>query len=188
VSLEWFDRCLHDGEPLANRNPPLPGVRLQLRDAWWGKAEALTALGRYPDAIAAWDHAIVLAEPDQVIYMKLFRLSTLARTGEYDKALIELDPLAVQARATGASLFHTARVYALAARTAAADSKQPPPERDRRSGEAAERAIENLRLAQSKGYFADQAARDDLARNPDLDFLRDRDDFRKLLAELGVSR
>jgi hypothetical protein len=135
--------------------------------------------------MAAWDQAIALADPAQLVFLKLYRLTTLARTSEYEQALIELDPLAVQARASGEALFQTARLYALAAKKAAADSKLPQADRDRRASEVAERAVENLRLAQSKGYFAAPAERDALAQNLDFDFLRNRPDYQKLLSDLN---
>jgi serine/threonine protein kinase len=186
-ALAWFDRCLHDGELLAKQNPPAPGVQARLRDAWWGKADALSALANYPDALAAWDQALALADPGQNVFLKLYRLATLARTNEYEHAFIEVDPLAVQARSSGEALFQTARVYALAAGKAGADAKLSPAERDRRAGEIAERAIENLRLAQSKGYFDDPLARDTLARNPDLESIRKRPDFQKLVADIATT-
>jgi tetratricopeptide (TPR) repeat protein len=186
-ALEWYDKAIRDGEPLTRRDPPVAGTRAKVRDAWAGKAEALTALTRYADALAAWDQALTLDDGSQQAWLKLYRLTTLARTNEYEQALIEVDPLAVQARASGPALWHVVRVYALAARTAAADTKLPQADRDRRAADAAERAVENLRLAQSKGYFASPAARDDLARNTDLNALRSRPDFKKLLDDVNAA-
>ncbi len=186
-ALEFFEHCVEEGELLTKRVPPLPGAQARLRDAWWGKAEALSALARYPDALHAWDRAIALADPGQLVFLKLYRLTTLARTSEYDRTLIDLDSLAVQARANGDALFQVARIYALAAQKARGDAKLPQPDRDRRASDAAERAIDNLRLAQSKGYFADPAARDALGHNPDLDYLRDRADFQKLVTDVTAA-
>jgi tetratricopeptide (TPR) repeat protein len=186
-AIESFDQVLRDAEPLARRTPPVPGAKRQLRDAWWGKADALAQMELYPEALSAWDHAVALSDADNLLFMKLYRLTTLARTSEYEQALNDLDLLAVQARANPQALFVVARVYALAARTAAGDPKLAQADRERRAGEAAERAIDNLRLAQSKGYFADATARDELARNPDLESLRKRPDFQKLQGEVSAN-
>ena len=164
-ALEWFERCQHDAEPLAKRNPPPAGAMDRLRDAWWGEAKSFTSLAKYPDALAAWDQAIALASPGQLIFLKLYRLATLARTSEYEQAMIELDPLAVQARASGEALFEVARIYAIAAQKAATDSKASPAERTRRADDAAERAVENLRLAEAKGFFAGPEARNSLTHS-----------------------
>src|SRR5207247_1381112 len=83
-ALEWFDRCLADGEPLARQTPPAPGVQGRLRNAWWGKAEALTALDRYPDALAAWDQAVALADGDQQVCLKLYPGAALDRDPDFD--------------------------------------------------------------------------------------------------------
>jgi tetratricopeptide (TPR) repeat protein len=186
-AIEWFDRCLADGEPLARKNPPAAGVNVQLRNAWWGKAEVLTALGRLPDAITAWDHAIGLDDGSQQYFLRVFRLTAVARTDEYSQALLDVDLLAGQARVNGFALVQVARVYAVAARTAAADTKLPQAERDRRGTEAAERAVEMLRLAQSKSYFVDPTARAVLSGDPDFEALRGRPDFRKLLADVNAA-
>ena len=67
-----------------------------------------------------------------------------------------------------------------------ANPKLAQADRERRANEIAERAIDNLRLAQSKSYFADPTARNDLANNPDLSFLRARPDYQKLLADIST--
>jgi serine/threonine-protein kinase len=182
-AIEWFDKCIAAGQ-----NKSIPGLSAVVRDAWWGKAEVLTGLGRYPEAIAAWDEAIALADGNQLIYLKIYRLRTMARTSEYDKALLELDLLAGQARVSGEAMMNVAHVYALAARTAAADKRLSAADRERRSNEAAERAIEHLRLAQSKGVFSTGAGKDYLLHNPSLDFLRERADFKNLIADVSPAQ
>jgi tetratricopeptide (TPR) repeat protein len=182
AALVSFDKTVETGEPLLAKNP---AVLRRLKDACRGQAEALTAQGKYPEAIAAWDHAISVSGDTKTLYLRIFRLKTLARTREYEQALLDLDSLAIQARAAGEALFHVARVYALASKSAAADMKLKPAERERRANESADRAIENLKLAQSKGYFANPASRDELAHNADLDSIRARPDFQKLLADVN---
>jgi tetratricopeptide (TPR) repeat protein/predicted Ser/Thr protein kinase len=185
-ALEWFDRDRRDAEALARKTPAPPGASGQLRNAWWGTATTLTALERYPEAMAAWDDAIALTDADNLLFMKLYRLATLARTSECEQSLVELDPLAVQARTSGEALVNVARVYALAAATTGADRKRADADRHRRASEIARRAVENLDLARLRDGFADPAARDDLDKNKDWESLRDRADFQKLLAGLAA--
>jgi tetratricopeptide (TPR) repeat protein/predicted Ser/Thr protein kinase len=182
-ALDRFQREQHDADQLAKSMPQSPAVRTQLRNAWWGKAAALTDLARFPEALAAWDEVIALTDADNLLFMKLYRLTTLARTNEYGVALAELDPLAVQARTSGEALVAVARAYALASGTIAGDPKLSVDDRARRSAEAGKRAVESLELARSKDWFSNPDARDDLDRNPDWAPVRERADFKKLLAE-----
>src|SRR5262249_19849690 len=118
-ALGGVDRCLPAGGPPLKPAPPFarrPGRPPEPRG---GKADVLTALGKRPDALAAWDQAVALADGDQQVFLKLYRLAALARTSEYEQALLDLDLLAGQVRVNAAGLFQVARVYALAARTAA---------------------------------------------------------------------
>lgn len=184
-ALAWYDRCLSEGEALGKQLKNPVAVRIQLRNACWGKAEALTALGRYPEALAAWDSALSFDDGSQQTWLKIHRLVTMARTSDYEKALEELDTLAGEARVSGPALWEVARVYSIAARSAATDMRQPKEERDRRANAAGERAVDHLQLARTKGFFADPAMKLALEKHPDFDATRSRPDFQKLLAGLA---
>jgi tetratricopeptide (TPR) repeat protein len=185
-ALQWFERDRHDAEQRMRKTPGSAGARGQLRNAWWGTATTLTALDRFPEAMAAWDEAIALTDTDNLLFMKLYRLATLARTADAEKALIELDPLAVQARTSGEALVEVARVYALAAARIGADGKLPEAEHRRRAAEIAQRAVANIDLARERNWFADAVARDDLMNNKEWQSLRGRADFQKLLADIAA--
>jgi tetratricopeptide (TPR) repeat protein/predicted Ser/Thr protein kinase len=185
-ALQWFERDRQDAEQLVRKAPGSAGARGQLRNAWWGTATVLTALRRFPEAMAAWDEAIALTDADNLLFMKLYRLTTLAQTADYEQALVQLDPLAVQARTSGEALVNAARVYALAAATIGADGKLAEAERGRHAAEIARRAVENLDLARTREGSFDPVARDDLATNKEWQSLRGRPDFEKLLADIAA--
>src|SRR5439155_26630002 len=91
------------------------GLRKNRRDAAWGRADALTALGQFPQALAAWDQAIALDDTNEKYFLRVYRLATLARTAEYADAVAEAEKFLQQAHRSPLALYSLARVYALAA-------------------------------------------------------------------------
>ncbi len=103
--------------------------------------------------------------------IRLQRATTLARLKRHAEATAEANAFARSKDASAAILYDVARVYALSVVAAGVD---PP------TDQYAARAVELLRRAIERGY--QNVAR--LKRDPDLDALRPRADFQKLLSEL----
>jgi tetratricopeptide (TPR) repeat protein len=103
------------------------------------------------------------------------RALSLAHSGKFNDALKEAEALAAQDGLSAEGCYTLARVYALLAQARKKDDAQG---RDRYAG----RALELLRRASQAGYFNDAARRDRLRREPDLAPLRDRADFKELMA------
>ena len=94
--------------------------------------------------------------------------------------LIVDHPLA-KARLTGEQLYDLACLLARCAGKAASDEDRPLPEREKDAESWSRQALELLRAAQKGGYFKDEAKREALKIDPDLDALRERDDFQRWL-------
>jgi hypothetical protein len=107
------------------------------------------------------------------------RMVVLARTGKYMEATEEANQLVTQAR-SGEALYRFAMVYAVSAASASADMQRPADERQGLSEQFADRAVQLLTSAQKAGFFKTQANRDKLKTDPNLDALRDRQDFMQL--------
>jgi serine/threonine-protein kinase len=125
-------------------------------------------------ALTHWDRAVELAQVIDRDSFRLQRAICLARAGEHARAVDEAKDLP-RDKESGEQLHCFARVYALAA-MAVKDDPQ-------RSTHYADRAMENLLQARAAGFFKDREAVEKL-RHPDLDPLRSRDDFVKLLQEV----
>ena len=106
-----------------------------------------------------------------------------AASGQYPEA-IRYWKLASQAPGTTESLYHVAGVYAIAAAAAGRDNDLTPADRDQLVEECAGQAVGVLTKLQEAGFFKDPAKAADLKQDPDLSSLRERDDFKKLLAAL----
>jgi serine/threonine protein kinase/Flp pilus assembly protein TadD len=149
-------------------------VRAQglLRDAHWGRAQALDSLERHTEAATHWDKAVELSPITQRASMRLHRATSRVRTGLVDEGIQEAEELAKISHPV--ILYNATCVLALAAdrkdETGASLSKE----------ECAKRAIALLQQAVDKGYKDAEHMKNDHG----LKVLREREDFKKLLAEL----
>jgi serine/threonine protein kinase/tetratricopeptide (TPR) repeat protein len=175
-SLEWFAKAVATLKPLADRKPPAADARLFLRNAHSNRAGALMALERYREAIPDWDVSHDLSDERDRWTYRLGRLEALARAGEHAGATAAADTAARADEATAGVLYDAACIHALSAVAAGPDKAVA----ERYAG----RAVELLRQAVGKGY-QDVGH---LKKDPDLDPLRSRADFKKLMAELEAKQ
>jgi hypothetical protein len=75
-------------------------------------------------------------------------------------------------------------VYALASAAVRRDRRLSEASRDERAGHHGDRAVALLEQARKAGYFGKQSAIDHARKDPDLNALRNRADFRKLFHDL----
>jgi hypothetical protein len=108
----------------------------------------------------------------------------LAAAGEHTRATAEADAL-TKPETNGEGLWGLAIIYARSVSAARSDSQLPLAEREALAERYGSRAVALLRKLQAEGYFKDPDHARALRTDPDLNALRDRDDFRKLLEEVG---
>jgi eukaryotic-like serine/threonine-protein kinase len=172
-ALEWYAKAIATLEGALRQVEVDATARRCLRDAHWLRAKALDLdLKRYAEAVPDWGRAVELASGPERTELRLRRAVCRVRVGQVDAATREAE--AVATNSYPATLFHAARVFALAAarpeETGASLSKEA----------CAQRAVALLRQAVAKeAKLAEHIKRDD-----DLAALRQRDDFKKMLAEL----
>jgi tetratricopeptide (TPR) repeat protein len=172
ASLPRFAKAISLLEALVKQEPRGVEGRRFLRNAHSSRAEALAQLARHADAVADWDRALALnATPEDEVRYRHGRAMSLARAGEHARAVAEAAFLAELKGHTGQTLYDLACVCALAAADAQGDA--------RLREQYAARAVALLRQAIAAGY-TDAAG---MKKDRDLDALRDRADFRAVLAE-----
>jgi serine/threonine-protein kinase len=145
----------------------------------------LRKLGRDADAepsleraVKAW-RGLVAAAPDDADYRLGYALA-LANCGDHAAAAREADDLAGRAAGNVVKLYNMACLYARCAVAAEKDSTLDEPSRKERARDLADRAVQTLRNAMAGGFANLGTMRTD----SDLDPIRERDDFKALLAEL----
>jgi serine/threonine-protein kinase len=183
-AVKWYSLALapleKDGQPV-----PAPAARPVLRDAYWKRAEVLTDLGRYADALRDWDQAIALAARAEKDWFRLYRALTQARLGGHAKAVREAEALAGAMSRSGEALYRLACVFARAAEAAARDGALTPRDQQELVNRYGVRAVGLLCNARKAGYFKLAANRVKLTKDADLGAVRSRADFQKFREELG---
>jgi tetratricopeptide (TPR) repeat protein len=171
-SLPWLTKSIEILDPAVRQDPKFVKARESLCVVHWTRAMTLAGLHRFPQALPDWDRAIELDDGRYQESLRLKRASNLLNLKDHVRATADAQAMAASARATGQDVYNAACVYAFAARCAQED---PP------LAEAyASRAVRVLRQAVAKGF--QNPAR--LKTSSDLDSLRFREDFQKLLKEL----
>jgi tetratricopeptide (TPR) repeat protein len=188
---------------LAKDYPTVPDYRRKLASSHYNLGNLLSGLDKGPDAKAAYREAIMLqkaladAHPDVPQYRQELTLSqkkldellramnspqervvralALARSGDHVKAAVEAEAL-LKGNTSNALYYGAACAFALSSAAAKDDAKL--------CEKYAARAVELFRELQTEGYFEREKNAARLKKDADLDPLRQRDDFRKLLARI----
>jgi serine/threonine protein kinase/tetratricopeptide (TPR) repeat protein len=170
-ALIWFAKAIKTLQTLHERNPQLVIARVFLRNSHWGRAIAHERLERYSDAVKDWDKAIELSTEQERPPLRAQRLNPLIKTGQILEAIADVSALAKLDRWDSNQWYNFACICSIASEKST-DKKV----------EYANRAMELLNKAVKAGYSDSKHIRIDL----DLDPLRTREDFKKLLDELEM--
>jgi eukaryotic-like serine/threonine-protein kinase len=168
-ALPLFQRARDVLTPIYERERTSLTARRVYRDALWGRAKALTQLGRDAEAAPDWLLAGVLSpEADQPAF-RLWHAASLVRGGDHARAVATADELAARPDTTGETFYQLACLCAQAVTQVAAD--------DARREVYAARAVTLLGRARAARYFVAPAHREQLAKDPLLAPLRKRADY-----------
>jgi hypothetical protein len=157
-ALAAYDKAITTLEGVVKSEPRHAKAREMLRDAHAARANVMLQLARSADAAADWQRAVELDSWPTANEYRLQRALAQARMGERAQALATCDALAKGKDLSAETLYKLGRVYA-------------------RCGEA-DRAMGMLKQAVAAGYRNFVVLRSDI----DVDSLRQRDDFKELLA------
>jgi tetratricopeptide (TPR) repeat protein len=146
-----------------------PQAAFVLRNCHANRALALDRIGRSGDAVPHWEGAIALSPPAERADLRAKLALSLADIGNLTRAVAELDDLRMLNTWTAQDWYHFSWVYALAS------AKLPD-----RKAEYGGVSVELVRKAIAAG-FRDVA---DLKRNRFLAPVRQREDFKQVVAEL----
>jgi serine/threonine protein kinase/tetratricopeptide (TPR) repeat protein len=177
-ALPWYDQALVLLRPLHRQQPNDAATRDLLGRTHWGRAQVLGALKRSADALADWDQAVELAPPADRLAVQLGRARAWVQAGKVAEAVADAEALTKDAATPSARCCQAACVFSLASAAA-----QEAGQREAYAG----RALALFRRAQAAGFFKDRAKMERLKRDSDLAPLRQREDFRELVAELEAA-
>jgi serine/threonine protein kinase/tetratricopeptide (TPR) repeat protein len=177
-ALPWYAQAIEVLAPVVERKPRLVTARQFLLESLQGRAKSLVQLDRIADADRDWDRALELAAGSKRAQVRLERACMMARV-EPVKAVAEADAVLQGSPSSPVLFYDAACVYALSSARIQEAAL---------SDQYAARAIALLRQAREKGYFNASAQAEHVKKDADLDSLRGRADFQKLLAEIAASK
>jgi tetratricopeptide (TPR) repeat protein len=189
AALEWFDRAAGMHETILSKQPHHVEARTCLGYVHSGRARALMQLRRYAEALENWEQALRFDDGRETTWRCLQRAATRARLGQHTAAAAEADAVAEKARvakpADGSGVYGAACVYAVCSLAVGQDAELPSTERSSLAERYAVHAVELLTKARADGYFQVSAKIKHMNSDPDLEPLRAREDFKKLVKELA---
>lgn len=176
-SLHWLDLAIRTLTPVHEKEPRDAWAKKFLRNSHENRALAYDELKKHTEAVKDWDRAVELSPKAEQPFYRLNRANSRLQAGQVVEAVAEVAELTKQPGAdtpnapkwTADEWYNFTCFYAVASGKVA-DKKK----------EYADRAMELLQEAVKAG-FKDAAH---MAKDTDLDPLRGREDFKKLLAEL----
>lgn len=183
-SLPLFDRSLELASSLHQSRPENLEASLLLRDIYAGRAHTYMTLGRYAEALRDWEEAWTY-DSEHLPSVRAYRAICLARLGEIEYAVAETEKLSSAKTKTGSLLYNLACIHAVLADVVPKKSNAPNPEQLKLAEQYARRAVEFLQQAAELGYFQSAVRRGYLDRDPDLEAVRHREDFKRLLEKIS---
>jgi hypothetical protein len=153
-------------------DPAIPPIMTTLRTPF-------CQLNRHTDALADWDRAVAL-DDNPGPYPRLWRAQTLVHLGAHARAAGVAEELAAVTGVPASVVYDAACVCALCVPPVGKDAALSLAERGQLAEKYAARAVALLRRAATAGY----KDAGHMKKDSDLDPLRSRDDFKKLIADL----
>ena len=141
-----------------------------------GRAQTFDDRKQHAEAIKNWDKALELSPEAEQPRARMKRAVSRVRAGQVDTALKEAEELSKIQNA--AILYNAACVFALAA------DRRDEPGGSLSKEDCAKRAVALLQQAVAKGYKDVEH----LKKDDDLKALREREDFKQLVAELEAAK
>ena len=168
-SLPYFNKAIETLTAVHEKESRNVMAKKYLQESYWYRAIALERLDRYTESTKDWQKATELSPKPESPEFRTSRAISLARAGRVAEAVAEVAELS-KAGAWNSDQWYTFACFYSVASAKAADKKQ----------EYADRAMELLRKAVQAGWKGGAY----MTRDTDLDPLREREDFKKLQADL----
>jgi serine/threonine protein kinase/tetratricopeptide (TPR) repeat protein len=172
AALRPFTRAVEVLEPLAAPARGIARAGLQLRSAHGARADVLLRLGRHTEAVKDYDRALALDDGKERAYFRMQRALALAHLKGHVRAAAEAEAVAATPALPAYLLHDAAAVHALCSLAAREDAQL--------AERYAVRAVSLLRQAFKKNFGA---IAEEVRKDPKLNLLRSREDFRQLWKE-----
>jgi tetratricopeptide (TPR) repeat protein len=184
-ALPSCQRAVESLDTLYHKNRADGQIQAGLLNALRIRASTLAQLRRHTEAFADWDRVVELASEAERLHYKVSRAMARTVAGDHVRAVAEAWSLAVTSGIANDDLYALAGVYAQAIPVARKDLQLGKNEQESMACRYAAAADTLLRQLVRTGHFKSSDAQTRLRKDdPNLEPLRARPEFQKLLAEL----
>jgi len=180
-ALEWFAKSVQLLSPILQHDEQNGLARSSLREAYEGRAQVFTRLGRHVDALPDWEQALGLASGADHDRCVLARALTLIRLGQHKQGTGAILKLIQKGNLAEPMQYEAARVYALAADVVLRDPKLSPSEKNKLGKYYVLKAVQSLIWIQKLGFFKKTGNLEGLKKDPDFDAVRGDPEFGRLI-------
>jgi tetratricopeptide (TPR) repeat protein len=180
-ALDLYGKAIRLMEAVLEREPRDAQAKLTLHNAHGGRAYLHEQLKRYPDSLQDWDRVLALSDGPDRAFNRSCRTITLARSGAHVETAAEARQLVADPAGIDDVVFNACLAYSIAYQAAQHDARLAPDSRRTAAESYAVDALAALHQLRARGYFENPEYVFLLRTDPDLVFLRGRDDYQKLL-------
>jgi eukaryotic-like serine/threonine-protein kinase len=185
AALDWYGKALRTLEPILQKEKRHAFTRLAISSAHEARARSLLRLGKFDPALKDWDEALAVADQDRVPMLRAGRALTQMHLGQLERALGEVEKLQGAPAGPEDDLYYEcACTWALAAKAIQGATGRPPAEKEPLAALYSARAVELLEKCRAGGFFKSLNNVPLLKQDKDLDPVRHREDFKKLLGKV----
>jgi serine/threonine protein kinase len=184
-SLNRYTRAIQLLEPILRREPHDASIRLDLHNAHGGRAYLHQQAKRYQDSLRDWDRVVELSDGADRAANRSVRAGVLAMAGDHVRAAAEARALAENPEGSEDTVFNAGLALAQAYLAATKDQRLASHQRNEAAREYAAAAMAVFRKLQASGYFRVAEHVANLRGDPDLEPLRHREEYQRLLREVS---
>jgi serine/threonine protein kinase len=185
-AMTWYDKDIEQLEYVLRKAKRHVWAEQALAVAHFEKGLVYTMLGKHDEALKEWDKTLLYDKPEDRDETRLKRAATLARLGRYAEAVKDTAEVPIKSTAKLDADWEVCCVFVLASQAVRKDGSLSTAEQVKRADDYAHEAVQTLEKARAKGYFKNPNNRHALTHDPDLEPLRARTDFKKLLVAVEV--
>lgn len=181
-ALPWFTRSIQLTQAVLQREPEHAEASNRLVTTYMDRAEVFVRLKDKEEAIKDWDRMIELGERHTSPNLRMYRAMALAHRGEHALATAEVEAILAEGLEPENALYNFACICSLSSAAVVNDASVSSAERKKLAEQYAARSVELLAKAGKAGLL--KVMVDYLKNDTDLNPVRARDDFKKLIRQV----
>lgn len=184
AAIAKLDKAVEAAEKVLQSEPNYYAARQYALNAHGARAQMCEGLDRWADAVKDWDRVLALDGDPNPWLNRTLRAVALVNAGDYLRATTEGEVLSKNTGISADGLYVLAGVFSVSINLVLKDQGLDSEEHTKLADRYAAKAVSILETLKNKQYFGADANKKKLKEDRDLQPLRDRGDFKKLIFDV----